>query len=482
MLTARLFNPLRCLQSDERGQTGILFLLTLMMTFGFMSIALDAGLWYLDHRLAQNQVDAAALAGAGYLKEYGGDPDEFENVRLEVVKYIEANRGTSSDLMDATDCVAPSGGWPTGTGISVDADPRATIITYAPVSVGYPWSNQDVRVCLRRTSPSLLSSLAGMTGIHVSAVASAKVKVQITEFALMAMDPENSCSDPPLSSGGGAKVSLDNGWTYTEDACLTNAININGGGNITTIGSHWMVGGTTNGPPNLTGTQLEQSENLPDPYESNIRFQQPSPPFTNCYKDNQVVAGQPSIRTMITAKELRPGCYADRLSIGNSDGIVFMRSGTYVFLDGMNVTGGSAGLKVLTTATDGVLLYFTCDANGCADNGSEGIVNAGINLSAGQNDLEPLSTNNNFLFWVDRNANANTVQPCTVTLPGNGSSSFQGRIYALHCDLTFAGSSATAGPLKLSIVASEIKFTGGTEYNIDYDDFPIPLFTMYLSE
>ena len=35
---------------------------------------LDAGVWVLDHRLAQNQVDAAALAAIGYLPaEPGSD-------------------------------------------------------------------------------------------------------------------------------------------------------------------------------------------------------------------------------------------------------------------------------------------------------------------------------------------------------------------------------------------------------------------------
>ena len=50
------------LRRHEDGQIGILMVMILPVIFLIFALALDAGVWFLDHRLAQNQVDAAALA------------------------------------------------------------------------------------------------------------------------------------------------------------------------------------------------------------------------------------------------------------------------------------------------------------------------------------------------------------------------------------------------------------------------------------
>ena len=55
------------LRLDERGQVAILMVMVLPAIFLFFALALDAGVWFLDHRLAQNQADAAVLAAAQHL-------------------------------------------------------------------------------------------------------------------------------------------------------------------------------------------------------------------------------------------------------------------------------------------------------------------------------------------------------------------------------------------------------------------------------
>src|SRR5688572_17175881 len=50
--------------ADDRGQIAIGFALLLVVVFMFFALAFDTGLWFFDHRLAQNQVDAAAHDGA----------------------------------------------------------------------------------------------------------------------------------------------------------------------------------------------------------------------------------------------------------------------------------------------------------------------------------------------------------------------------------------------------------------------------------
>lgn len=52
----------RC-RSDERGQMAFFVVLMFTVVALFFALAVDAGFWYFDHRRAQNQAEAAALAG-----------------------------------------------------------------------------------------------------------------------------------------------------------------------------------------------------------------------------------------------------------------------------------------------------------------------------------------------------------------------------------------------------------------------------------
>ena len=50
------------LRRDEGGQIAIVMVLALPVVFIIYGLVLNAGVWYLDHQIAQTQVDAAALA------------------------------------------------------------------------------------------------------------------------------------------------------------------------------------------------------------------------------------------------------------------------------------------------------------------------------------------------------------------------------------------------------------------------------------
>ena len=50
---------LRALHGGEEGQMAIVMLLTVMAIIAVTALSLDVGAWYFDHRLAQNQADAA---------------------------------------------------------------------------------------------------------------------------------------------------------------------------------------------------------------------------------------------------------------------------------------------------------------------------------------------------------------------------------------------------------------------------------------
>ena len=55
------------LHRQEKGQVAIIMVMILPVVFLLFALPLDAGIWYLDHSIAQNQADAAALAAVQYL-------------------------------------------------------------------------------------------------------------------------------------------------------------------------------------------------------------------------------------------------------------------------------------------------------------------------------------------------------------------------------------------------------------------------------
>lgn len=166
---------------DERGQMAILFVLTLLVIFVFFALAFDAGLWYFDHRTAQNQSEAAALAAVQEL------PD--------------------SDTGDAT---SAADDWLTKNGS--DSGERSCL--------DYSDHNGDgkyetVRVCVRRQSPGIFAALSGIDFVHVSAVATATVgPVNMSNVMPWGIVPP----DPTCTAEAGRQCQNDlDGDTVMED-------------------------------------------------------------------------------------------------------------------------------------------------------------------------------------------------------------------------------------------------------------------------
>ena len=66
-MSINLIHPAAILRRDEKGQMAIVMVLVLPVIFLLFALALDAGIWFFDHRLAQNQADAAVLAAVQHL-------------------------------------------------------------------------------------------------------------------------------------------------------------------------------------------------------------------------------------------------------------------------------------------------------------------------------------------------------------------------------------------------------------------------------
>ena len=170
-MSEHLIRRLAILRRDESGQTAFIMLLALPVIFVFFGLAADAGIWFFDHRLAQNQADAAALAAINFL------PAPFEEL------------GQATAAVDQ---------WLTKNGSG--PEDRSCLEYSDLVPSAAPDGLFDaVRVCVRRESPGLFSGFSGVSFVHVSAVAGARVApvslvANVMPWALV--PPDVNCKYP----------------------------------------------------------------------------------------------------------------------------------------------------------------------------------------------------------------------------------------------------------------------------------------------
>ena len=85
------------LSHEEDGQMAVLMIMILPVVFLFFALAMDAGIWFFDHRLVQNQADAAALAAVLLLPAVEGS--EGHTLAIDAVENWVTKNG--SNLGDA---------------------------------------------------------------------------------------------------------------------------------------------------------------------------------------------------------------------------------------------------------------------------------------------------------------------------------------------------------------------------------------------
>jgi hypothetical protein len=146
-------------------------MLILIVVVAFMGLSFDAGFWFFDHRTAQNQAEAAALAAV-----------------LELPA-LPANVGTATGQADSN--LTANGAAATSSG-SCPVSGTGTHIQYADLTGD--GKMDSVTVCVRRQSPSLFSRLTGISFVHVSAQATARTgpvdSTNVMPWAVIAPDPD----------------------------------------------------------------------------------------------------------------------------------------------------------------------------------------------------------------------------------------------------------------------------------------------------
>ena len=134
-------------------------ILVVVAIFTLAAIALDAGFWYTEHRRAQNQAEAAALAAVSFLP-----------------------------AADTTAATAAVDAWLVKNGATAA---QRSCLTYSDLNGDGKYD--QVRVCVRRSVPGMLSTLSGIRSARVSAAATARVgpvdSTNVMPWAVVAPDP-----------------------------------------------------------------------------------------------------------------------------------------------------------------------------------------------------------------------------------------------------------------------------------------------------
>ncbi len=174
----------QAIREGESGQSAWFIVLSLLAVFAVFAITFDAGVWYFDHREAQNQSEAAVLAGIQLMPVATGDASAQAQVTAAVDQWLDRNRSSSLE--------------------------RSCLQFEDQNSDG---KYETLRVCVRRESPSFFAKLAGVDFTRVSAAATAKVgKVTIGRVMPWAVVPPDVTCDP------GTTCETDPNWDGTPDA------------------------------------------------------------------------------------------------------------------------------------------------------------------------------------------------------------------------------------------------------------------------
>ena len=151
----------------ESGQMAWAFVLVLLFVFMIFAVTFDAGLWFFDHRTAQNQAEAAALAAVQDLPSSSTVAAE-----LSAIEYLGRN-----GVNPATDGCSPD--WIIFEDVTGEGD------------------YDQVTVCLSRNSSVVFSAISKIASIEVSASATALIGrtelAQVMPWTIVPPDP--TCVD-----------------------------------------------------------------------------------------------------------------------------------------------------------------------------------------------------------------------------------------------------------------------------------------------
>jgi hypothetical protein len=413
--TGRLLSTISSVCRDNAGGLLTITALSLPVIFGISGLGLDASTWYLERRVMQTAVDAAAI-DATHTMLAGGDQTEIELAVQESLSQNEFSLGASGTVQ----------------------------VNNPPLDGPNVGDSNAIEVVIRKQA-NLLFSAAFIDEVGISARAVGGT-VAIGEHCVFGLDHE---LDGALEFSGTANADI--GCGVVSNSRSDSAILVSGNAQLTASPAQAFGDIFVNGNATLTSDQPPQphAARVNDPYGPHGRDLQ-VPDTTGLPCDPL-----PSFKGS-TVATLNPGHYCEDIKL-NKD-TVTLNAGTYI-LDGADfvVLAGS------TVTGTGVTIILT------ADNPDDVGV---IQISSGSTvDLEAPSDGEfaGVLIFEDPNATSSLdggAGGLAHDIQGGATTLIKGGIYTPNRELAYTGGAGVAGQC-VQLVARKVTITGNTVVDND---------------
>ena len=410
----------------RRGQTAVLFTLTMVPLLGVLGLVVDVGWAYFRKEAAQTAADAAASAAAqaAYVAAGGAAPscsttgvacyaDEYTcpstftgapaNNIVAGCMYAKENGFVSTGKQKVT--------FQSGVGIAP---------TSSGVTVGY-W----VVVRVKEQIPQLFSAVMGFPNSTVVARTTTGTREGSSGGCVITLNPTASGA---ISMNG--TTNLTTGCGVFNNSSASDAINIVGGGNITTTGTAKTdIAGGWSGSGTISPAPRTNQPHLDDP------FGDMAPPTWSGCSTTSVSLGSHDTRTL-TPSGSTPYVICGNIDLGSQSSLT-LNPGLYVVTGYINL-----GAQTSMTGS-GVTIYLP---------------NAGVSMAGGATvsiTAPSTGTWQGILFYQRRGNSTDS------TLVGGTAQAMNGVLYFPSSHLNYTGGSGTSATAT-TIVSDTLTLVGNS--------------------
>ena len=424
------------IRQDPRcsGIAAIWLIVTVIMLFAFVALAVDVTFVTLTGRQLSAGADSSALAAVAQVRRNQAD------ARAEAVTFAAANLAN-------TDAIQVDANVDVTIGIYRRADRTFTPITPDDLPNAVQVDARRVDGSLGGPMPTIFASMFGVNQINVERTAIAMIRGDVGP-GVIALHPNAGCTLDMRGTSGtftveGGVVQVNS--NDDDAACHSGKPNMD-------VEEVYVVGGTDKkfeDQVDLEGELITGADPIPDPLED---LPEPLPP-----SDSSVNFGDVSITG--GTHVLQPGLY-NNLSITGGD--VTLMSGLYYFTGEFKYNGGTVD------ATAGVMLFIgptgTLDVAGNGAFHIEGMVP----IVYPDGPAVPASVANIKVPIFQSRSNTSDAE-----LNGTSDWSIGGTVYIPQGTLLVRGTPGNPSTLANGLIAGHIEVRGTADITIDFQDqFP----------
>jgi hypothetical protein len=425
-------------KANENGQVIALLAVSMVVFLGFAALALDGGMIYADRRDAQNGADSASFAGgaaASTTMEALGvyyaifDCSEFDTSGKEMQQ-------VHSSILTAAIGRAGSNNYTIDSDISDDHGVVATCVDNVNMGA-YVDKYIDINTIITRSSNTSLMHFvySGQVEGTVDTVVRIRPRTPMAFGHAVVGLNDAACGGKNGVVLSGSSITNINGGGIYSNGCL----NCNGGFDATVTGGFVNYAGETDCN---AGHDVS-----PAPQKTSSL---PASSFNAIEPDCSAVPDHSS--TSIGDGTYSPGVYKEIKMSGNSDSVI-LQPGLYCLErspKAINISGG-------TITGDGVTIFIKSTA------GDINISGAVVDLKAPSANPDPSPAISGMLIYLQA---GNTNE---VLLTGNGSTYFEGTIYAPDGDIVATGSHGTNPTFNTQLVGWNVDVGGNATVDINFN-------------